>query len=173
MDDAKAQLLRWIDEDREHIVGSSATSSRPRARTRPATRPWPLRTSPASSSAPAPLPCHRAPAHHAEHRGLLRRAQARAPSGAQRSHGRVPGRRAAMSTGRTARGAGRSRRQNLRPRGSGHESWHVGLHLYLRLPVPPQRPSQGTADAYRGLGRGNVRPVGRPVSDGASPRGAR
>ena len=65
------------------------------------------------------------------------------------------------------------RRQDLRPRRRRHEGRHHGLDLHLCLSASAQGPAQGQADADGGLRRGDVRPVRRPLSDGASPRGAR
>ena len=94
MDDAKAQLLRWIDEDREEIVGFLCDFVRAKSPNPPGdTTLAAAHFTRFLDAEPAAVPRHRAPADDAQHRRHLRGGAARPASGAQRPHRRVPGRR--------------------------------------------------------------------------------
>ena len=119
------------------------------------------------------VPDDRAPAHHAQHRGRVRHRPAGAPPGAQRSHGRVPGRRRGRGLDAGPVGRGDRRRQDLRPRRRRHEGRHLRVDLHLLLPASRARAPRGQAHPHRGVRRGDVRAVGRTLPDGAPSRGPR
>ncbi len=131
---------------------------------RPLHRRFPARRGPR-------IPRHRAPRQDAQPGRRLRWRRRGQASGAERPYRRVSrGRRRRLDPGPLGRRP--RRRQDLRPRRLRHEGRHQRLDLHLCLPPPHPPAPQGAAHPDGGLGRGNLRPLGRPLSGGAPSGGA-
>ena len=169
MTDVKKQLAKWIDDDRDKIIGFLCDFVRAKSPNPPGDTTLAAAhvTRFPRSERPA-LSRDRASGDHAERGGLVRHGQAWPSPRAERAHGRVPGRRPGRGMDPGSMGRGDRERQDLRTRGGRHEGGHVGVDLHLLLPPSGARAPEGQADAHRGLRRGDLRPVGCALFDGAS-----
>src|SRR5712692_2855101 len=174
MDDAKAQLLRWIDEDREEIVEFLCDFVRAKSPNPPGD------TTLAATHVTRFLEREQLPfriiAPQVTMPNIVGSFEGARPGPHLVLNGHIDVFPADEANERWTHGpwsGGDRRGQDLRPRGGRHESGDVGLDLHLPLSSPAARAPRRTADAHRRLRRGDLRPLGRPLPDGASPGGSR
>ena len=174
MSSGRQQLLDWIDRDRDDLVRFLQAFVQHKSPNPPGdTRGTAALHHQVPGAAGPPVSHHLAASRDAEHRRQLRLRRRRTASRPQRPHRRVSRRRRRCRLDQGPLGRRDRRRQDLRPRRCRHEGRHHGLDLHLCLSASAQRPAQRQADADRGLRRGDVRALRRPLSHGASPGGAR
>ena len=169
MTDVKKQLAKWIDDDRDKIIGFLCDFVRAKSPNPPGD------TTLAAAHVTRFLEANGLPFRVIAPQATMPNVVGSFDTGKPGHHLVLNGHMDVFPADAQAEGwtqdpvgRGDRGRQDLRTRRGRHEGGHVGVGLHLLLPPPGARAPEGQADPHRGLRRGDIRSVGCALLDGAS-----